>query len=178
MDTPLSDVGQKQVCAQRAILNSTGFITTNNIELIVHSPLQRARDTCMGLFADSQGPDVLTRPRVEEHPELYEKSIREHLRLSRMGPRVDAFVQWLLDRPEQRICVVGHSAFFRKMIGDRIGNCEIKYVSLAADGSWGEPASILEKPSVDSNFDDLDNWETDSDDDEMDISNTIRVASL
>mmetsp|Transcript_58817 Transcript_58817/g.102942 ORF Transcript_58817/g.102942 Transcript_58817/m.102942 type:complete len:219 (-) Transcript_58817:141-797(-) len=158
MDTPLSEAGQKQVSAQRALLDNQVFVASNNIELVVHSHLQRACETCMGLFAGSPGIDGIPRPKIEEHPELYEKSIGEHLWLSKLGPRVDSFVQWLLDRPEQRICVVGHSAFFRAMVNDRFGNCEIKHALLAADGTWGELACAFKTPSIDVAVDEDEEW--------------------
>jgi len=39
--------------------------------------------------------------------------------------RVPAFRDWLLGRPERRIVVVGHGAFFAELCGRYIGNCEV-----------------------------------------------------
>ena len=39
--------------------------------------------------------------------------------------RIAQFRDWLRARPEQRIAVVGHSAFFFRTTSHRFANCEI-----------------------------------------------------
>jgi broad specificity phosphatase PhoE len=39
--------------------------------------------------------------------------------------RVDAFRAWLAARPERTIAVIGHGAFFSRLTGQRLANCEL-----------------------------------------------------
>ena len=73
-----------------------------------------------------------------EHPSIFEKNISEHVRIADMRIRINDFKQWLLQRPESNIVVVGHSAFFRDLLQTecKMENCEIRSASLAADGSF------------------------------------------
>mmetsp|Transcript_57840 Transcript_57840/g.163240 ORF Transcript_57840/g.163240 Transcript_57840/m.163240 type:complete len:227 (+) Transcript_57840:41-721(+) len=113
MDTPLSADGRGQASRQAAALQAARFVESQRIQLVVHSHLQRARETCLTLFASSGVP-------IEEHAHLYEKSLSEHCGqhvgcASTMKPRVDGFVAWLRGRRETEILLVGHSGFFRCM---------------------------------------------------------------
>jgi hypothetical protein len=44
--------------------------------------------------------------------------------------RIARFREWLRTRPEQRIAVVGHSAFFFHMTGHKFANCAILELSV------------------------------------------------
>lgn len=65
-----------QVELQRNVIQAARFVSESDVELIVHSPLQRARDTCIGLFGTGtlSGAGLSTLPMLL-HPELYEQSI-------------------------------------------------------------------------------------------------------
>ena len=52
MNTPLSVKGVAQTRAQRKALDDAGFVAREHIEVVLHSPLQRAQDTCRALFSD------------------------------------------------------------------------------------------------------------------------------
>jgi hypothetical protein len=104
MNTELSEEGQKQVERQADTILKDGFVARENPELIVHSPLHRAKATCVGLFSGYVVP-------IEEHPDLYEKSLGEHFAQrtgvgTEMTPRVDEFTSWLQLRKEKVIVVV------------------------------------------------------------------------
>lgn len=114
MNTELSEEGQKQVERQADILLKDGFVARERPELIVHSPLLRAKATCMNIFSRYDVP-------IQEHPELYETSLGEHFAQhtgigSKITPRLDNFTSWLQQREESVIVVVGHSGFFRKLV--------------------------------------------------------------
>ncbi len=53
-----------------------------------------------------------------------------------MRHRIIQFKQWLLQRPEQNIVIVGHSAFFRDFLQTRVKmkNCEVKQCVIRSDG--------------------------------------------
>ena len=69
--------------------------------------------------------------RFLENDSIFEKNISEHIFTS-MRPRIEKFKQWLYDRKETFIVVVGHSAFFRDMLGVsvKMKNCEVKRCAL------------------------------------------------
>lgn len=52
-DAPLSDHGLKQCELMKALLRENSFVENSKIELVVHSPLQRAKQTCEELVGCS-----------------------------------------------------------------------------------------------------------------------------
>jgi broad specificity phosphatase PhoE len=138
MDTALSDEGRRQVEAQRRNLDAVGFLESNEVQLVVHSPLRRAKATCQGLFAPHET--------VVEHPELYERGAWEHVRRAAIVPRIHGFVSWLLGREEQSIVVVGHSSFFTEMSGVTLDNCSVWRFSLTGDGKWEDAELLFPRP--------------------------------
>mmetsp|Transcript_25751 Transcript_25751/g.47061 ORF Transcript_25751/g.47061 Transcript_25751/m.47061 type:complete len:207 (+) Transcript_25751:108-728(+) len=119
MNSSLSSYGQAQVARQHETLSSANFIGTSGVQLIVHSPLVRAKETCSRLFPEQTVP-------MMEHSELFEKDIGEHLGWRRLSSRVRSFEEWLEARSESHIVIVGHSAFFRCMVpGIKPKNVEV-----------------------------------------------------
>merc|ERR1719414_1126241 len=109
MNTPLSARGQEQAFRQRERLEAQDFLAQKQVQLIVHSHLDRARMTCYTLF------DGQTQVPLEEHDELYERSISEHMVRRWLAPRLARFTAYLQNRSESRIAVVGHSSFFEAL---------------------------------------------------------------
>jgi len=114
MDTPLSAAGEAMLREQRAALDAQDFLSTHRIELVLHSPLQRARETAVGLFGGGSVPLV-------EDPGIYEKDLAEHAGLRSLEQRTRSFSASLLARPEKRVVVVGHSAHFRALFAEGDG---------------------------------------------------------
>lgn len=141
MDTPLSAHGRRQAEAQRAVLDAADFVARERPELVLHSPLVRARDTCLTLFGGGGGPAV------EQFDELYERSISEHLWRSWLQPRVARFTAHLLSRPERRIVAVGHSSFFEEMCGAIMGNTSVWRATLSAAGEWRDVTLLHDTPA-------------------------------
>ena len=54
MNTDLSNEGEIMVEALRKKLQDMNFLVNQKVELIVHSPLIRARKTCHGLFSSGR----------------------------------------------------------------------------------------------------------------------------
>lgn len=109
MDTPLSSDGEAMLAAQRKELDTSGLVAAEKLELVLHSPLRRARETAVALFGSSG-----TVP-LREEPTIFEKDLAEHAGLSSLRRRTAAFTAALLALPERRVAVVGHSAFFRDL---------------------------------------------------------------
>lgn len=53
-----------------------------------------------------------------------------------MTARVDRFKKYLMSRKERCIVIVGHSAFFRALLGTEVGmrNCEVCEVMMSEGG--------------------------------------------
>ena len=83
--------------------------------------------------------DARPAPPLLVHDEIFEVDIAEHV-WKPVRPRVERFIAWLRARPESRIVVVGHSAFFRALLLPepvRFTNCAVWRATLTATG---EPA--------------------------------------
>jgi broad specificity phosphatase PhoE len=87
--------GRRQAETQRDVLGSERFLATEQPEVILHSPLIRARETCLTLF----GGPADGGPPLEQFDELYERSVSEHLFRSWLEPRVGRFAEHLRSRP-------------------------------------------------------------------------------
>lgn len=105
MDSPLSPSGRESLVSKRLELRD--FLQANHITLVLHSPLVRARDTCLGLF-----PNHAT----EMHPNLYEKSLLEYAMTGRLRGRVDGFLSDVRARGHENVAVVGHGKFFAQLV--------------------------------------------------------------
>ena len=118
----------------------------DSIQLVVHSPLIRARETCQGLFTPHSNDEKATS--IIEYPELYERSIKEHIRPSVIKTRIQRFVKWLLDLEEDSIAIVGHSSFFRAMSGIEADNCSVWKLTLNEEGKWSNAQLLLSCPEL------------------------------
>jgi hypothetical protein len=54
----------------------------------------------------------------------------------------------VLDRVEERICVVGHSSFFEEMAGVKMGNASVWRATLTPDGVWQDVVEIFQTPTL------------------------------
>ena len=135
----------KQVKAQPEVVDSSDFV--ESIQLPILSPLVRAKETCLGLFTPYN--DDKKAAIIVEHPELYERSVKEHICPSTIVPRIKRFVKWLLDREEVIIAVVGHSSFFREMSGIEADNCSIWKLALNEEGDLSNAELLISCPDLD-----------------------------
>ena len=180
MNSALSPDGEHMVDIQRAALERDDFVARHQIELIVHSHLLRAKLTAHGLFGNLASGHVGSKTTVTpfiEHPLLFEKNVKETLldktpllggllkttlHVASIEDRIKEVKAWLLARPETTVLVVGHSAFFRNMLGPALvdgatphpDNCDVWYTQLHEDGSCCETRllvpggrSLLSNPS-------------------------------
>jgi broad specificity phosphatase PhoE len=130
-NSPLSAKGKLMLELQRRVLDESDFVRSKGIQLILHSELDRARDTCCGLFGRFKD-EVPIKP----HPLLYEKSFTEYV-VADLSVRVASFKRELFALEEEHIVLVGHSGFFRKLLGTdkHLKNCEVFHCILYEDGS-------------------------------------------
>ena len=154
IDSGVSASGRRQIEQVGRKLREDDFLIKMGVNLVVHSPRRRARETSLGLLG-SAAPVVDTHIfnsrdetptkhhidntidsrsnglRVVELPALAERTPLEWL----PGPlnhdaftsRIAAFEQWLSDQNESVIAVVGHSLYFKSMLGldFKFGNCDV-----------------------------------------------------
>lgn len=97
--------------------------------------------------SDALGRSKLTAPvdRVDELPCLLEKAAAEWLpgNSGAFEARIASFEGWLSNQPERVVAIVGHSQFFRAMLGlDYLfGNCDVWEVMW--DSRWQETSPSL-----------------------------------
>ena len=126
------------------LLRNDRFLETKNVKLIVHSPLRRARKTChgvLGTVAVEVTADVGSvykcenEHRVVQLEDLKERTPQEWLPFSKESyyNRILSVVNWLAQQEEDVIVIVGHSQFFKTMLGldYKFGNCDVWEVELA-----------------------------------------------
>lgn len=113
------------------MLSNENFLEKQQVQLIVHSPLVRARETCQSMLLSNiaKADDGEQKQRVEELECLREATPYEQVVTLQhsLRARILEFQQWLALQKEERIAVVGHSQYFRLMLGmgEKFQNCDV-----------------------------------------------------
>lgn len=112
----------------------------NNVQLVAHSPLLRARKTSEGMLGCVTGNSTTEQKvsppvqRVEELTCLLEKTPSEWIpgNVGGFAKRIVEFEQWVCDQPEDSIAIVGHSQFFKAMLEMtyKFDNCDVWEITL------------------------------------------------
>ena len=122
MNPDLSELGEQQVenvCEQ---LRRDNFFEESRIDVVLCSPLVRALRTCQGLCEAIDPDNALGQRDVVEVESLKEKTPFEWVPgvgTKVYHARIKMFEKVLSQRPEKRLFVVGHSQFFRTMLGTK-----------------------------------------------------------
>lgn len=130
IDSDVSEIGKSQISNMADILHESNFVTSNNIELVAHSPLIRARETSKGMLG-CMAPSMVSKTvkRVVETDLLIEKTPKEWIlgQSDTFTKRLSNLEKWLNDVPEQNIALVGHSQFFKALLklDYKFGNCDV-----------------------------------------------------
>ena len=141
MDAQLSQAGQEQLEAEGKSMCSSGFADKHGVQLVVHSPLQRARDTAIALFGGHP-----TLPPLLELPFMYERTPVEYLMPSLFDARINRICTWLAARPESVLVLVGHGQLWKRATHgphlDNVGimECTFNGSSLTAVKQHPNPA--------------------------------------
>lgn len=138
VDSNVSEIGANQIAHMGEKLRKENFVESSRIDLVVHSPLKRARQTSEGMLdcmtasslddsAKEKRADTVSR--VTETALLLEKTPAEWTPIysSAFRKRISDFETWLGEQPEETIALVGHSQFFKAMLklNYKFGNCEV-----------------------------------------------------
>lgn len=155
VDSEVSPVGVQQITTMGEKLKNAGFLKTAGIQLVAHSPLLRAQETSAGMLgcrANTSKADEVDR--VLELDILIEKTPQEWtpMYFSTFKQRIASFEDWLGEQPETSIAIVGHSQYFKAMLGldFKFGNCdvwEVKFDLAKRDAMPLDDEKKTEEPS-------------------------------
>jgi hypothetical protein len=155
VDSSVSDTGERQIVDMARQVKAENFLSNAKIELVLHSPLLRARQTCQGIFGCAS-PDMKAGcvKRVLEVDLLAEKTPLEWVPgyYNNFLRRIENFECWLGEQPESSIVIVGHSQYFKAMLGldFKFENCDVWKVTFQpnknskGDRPWKNPERIFE----------------------------------
>jgi phosphohistidine phosphatase SixA len=120
LDQTVSANGKQQIQKMAQILKKDNFLLNFQPELICYSSLQRAKETCHGLFGKREN-DIELKSLKEMSPAeifLFNNSVHKRIR---------EFEDWLDSREEERIIAVGHSRYFKVMLNadEVMDNCSV-----------------------------------------------------
>lgn len=154
VDSHVSEFGQRQIEHMAAVLEQSDFVRRSKIQLVAHSPLIRARETCQGMLGvascQAGGPDADNdedddgRPKaalgevaeVLELDLLIEKTPAEWLpgNSGSLEKRLRALEDWVAAQSHTVIALVGHSQFFKALLelDYKFGNCDVMEVQFNA----------------------------------------------
>ncbi|KAG7359633.1 histidine phosphatase superfamily branch 1 protein [Nitzschia inconspicua] len=152
-DSHLSSRGQRQVLQLKSILDDNGLL--DEVDLIAHSPLRRAKETCYGIFGLAAGisdDDMTTTATTTEKTKtnkpvvelscLQEITQLEHLTQGKRAvrKRINSFERWIESQGEDvsTIAIVGHSEYFMIMLGvsEKFKNCDVWKAVYEPGGKW------------------------------------------
>mmetsp|Transcript_22080 Transcript_22080/g.42894 ORF Transcript_22080/g.42894 Transcript_22080/m.42894 type:complete len:231 (+) Transcript_22080:62-754(+) len=125
-DADLSEKGTAMASDAKVRLESSGLMNKVRPDLVVHSTYIRAVKTYQLMLA----PLTKTVPVVSSEL-LVERKLSEHVYAANgFRQRVANFERWLDARPEVNVVVVGHSQFFKQMLGvacsvHKFDNCDV-----------------------------------------------------
>ena len=137
-DSHLSEFGRQQITHMAEVLTKSDFVRQRQIQLVAHSPLIRARETCRGML-QCEAPDVKvdTVQRVLELDLLLEKTPVEWIpgNYGSLVRRLRELEDWVAAQPETVMALVGHSQFFKALLGldYKFGNCDVMQVQFYGD---------------------------------------------
>jgi broad specificity phosphatase PhoE len=186
VDSDVSIIGRDQISHMAEKLGTERFLETSGIQLVAHSPLLRARETSAGMLgccaaegggagatppstASSAVPSssagstaaattTMASARVVQTDLLLEKTPAEWTPLyhGSFKRRIADFEQWLEHQEESNVALVGHSQFFKAMLGVdfKFGNCEVWKVHFDAAGPAAASSSSSSSESNDKGVDD------------------------
>jgi broad specificity phosphatase PhoE len=143
IDSNVSENGNQQITRMREKLEEENFLVSADIKLVVHSPLTRARETSEGMLG-CVTPDT----KVDSVERVVETALLSEMTPSEWTPmyrkqfkkRVKEFEKWLSEQPEDNIAIVGHSEYFKSMLGlgFKFGNCDVWQLTFDLSTAYSE----------------------------------------
>lgn len=192
IDSDVSEFGRQQIAHMASVLldqssseqpdqtqqqqqSPFSFLATRNIQLVAHSPLIRARETCFGMLGLSDptkkndNDDATTADATSnkndnnngDHPVpvveldlLREKTPAEWIpgNAGGLAQRIADLETWVSQRPESVLVLVGHSQFFKSMLqlNYKFGNCDVMRVQFQTTTAAAATSATSEQASAES----------------------------
>lgn len=147
VDSAVSTKGAEQIKRMGEKLASDSFAM--QLDLIVHSPLQRAKMTCKGMLGVAADEDTRAGQRVVSLDLLREKLLSEWVPgNTSLGERISSFEAWLANQPEDKVAVVGHSQYFKSMLllDFKFGNCDVWKLTFDPNNSEAKETIVDGRP--------------------------------
>jgi hypothetical protein len=175
INSNVSSFGKQQIAYMANIIRETNFVSSNNIQLIAHSPLLRAKETCRDMFgcilsntADENSPLLPPPNNIDYIKEVVEIDILTEMTPMEWIPgnsgslykRMRAFETWITERPETTIVCVGHSQYFKALLQlpYKFHNCdiiEVQFESYQTTTTWSNVKEVhacrISPPNTDDN---------------------------
>lgn len=139
-----------QIDNMQKILLDVGF--TEQLSMVAHSPLIRAKETCFGILDLSSN----TAPSVVELHCLCEVTPWEMLMPGKrpVRKRIKILEEWITAQAAESIALIGHSEYFSVMLGldEKFQNCDVWKVSYE-NGRWTDFRLAHRLSAITSNVD-------------------------
>lgn len=135
IDSAVSEFGKQQIVHMTAVMKESNFVALKKIQLVAHSPLLRAKETSLGMLGCTASSGLVAVAPIETVHELEmlkERTPVEWLPggIASFYTRMAALEDWIAERPETVIVLVGHSQFFKALLklDYKFGNCDVMQV--------------------------------------------------
>ena len=145
-DCEITGRGRVDIIDISRVLKEHDFWHKYQPELIVHSPLIRARETAKGIYQSAPAP--YNEISIIENEDLREATTYEQMvDSSGMTKRIKSFKKWLFSLEEHVIIVVGHGNYFRRMLNykNQIYNCDVLTAKFCGSDKGSEKDSSKQK---------------------------------
>jgi len=150
VDSDLSQDGREQIEELFQIMNSDRKNNTNSlmesVEVIGHSPLTRARETCYGVFglnnnetSNNEDKKIVLELSCLEEVTPWETAVQG--RRNTVHRRIEELNEWIESQEvATTLALVGHSEYFMIMLGvsrsEKFQNCDVWKVDYESGGTW------------------------------------------
>lgn len=140
-NSQVSILGSRQIIDMHMILRDDKFWERQKFDLIVCSPLSRAKDTCNGILPIER--DAMYVKIVDD---LEEATQYEQIFSTTLLTRIERFQKWLAEREEENILIIGHSQYFKKMLklSSLMRNCDVWSCDFSSAAKTEEGAAIYD----------------------------------
>jgi phosphohistidine phosphatase SixA len=144
-DSDLSPQGREQINELFQILDTDSqknlHSLINDVDVIGHSPLIRAKDTCYGAFGldKNDQPENVVELMCLEEATPWETVVQG--RKNTVHKRIEELKVWIDNQTDATtIALVGHSEYFMIMLGisraEKFWNCDVWRVQYQSGGRW------------------------------------------
>lgn len=144
-DSDLSPQGKEQIRELNQMMDEDSqknlHSVINDVEVIGHSPLIRARETCYGAFGLDRNelPENVSQLTCLEEVTPWETVVQG--RRNTVHKRLQELHNWIDNQTEaSTIALVGHSEYFMVMLGisraEKFWNCDVWKVQYQSGGRW------------------------------------------